>query len=194
MPGVRWLSGVTVIDLNIGVKKVRIKSYVYLAAIIGVFVIILYASPAYFKPYWPGFLLAWASAICSLMVLWARRLKQELDSRPWRTRVAGLDPGRIKKDTVEGQRQWLIWLYAGEDYGEAARYATTVNVEVLIDAPCEELADRVRASNPEAARRLYQAAMEYYRREGSLATGSGEGLMAMDGVQRLEGKLKKVKG
>ena len=184
----------TVIGLKIGMKKVRVKSHVYLAAILGVFVVILYANPAYFKPYWPAFLLAWAFAICSLMVLWARRLKHELNSGPWRKRVAGLDPGKIRKDTVEGQRQWLIWLYAGEDYEEAARYATTVNDEVLIDAPCEELADRVRASNPEAARRLYKAALGYYRREGSLATGSGEGLMAMDGVKRLEEKLKKVKG
>lgn len=174
--------------------KVRIKSYVYLVAITGVFVVILYANPAYFRQYWPAFLLAWAFAICSLVALWARRLKHELNLRTWRKRVADLDPGKIKKDTVEGQRQWLIWLYVGEDYEEAARYATSVNDEVLTDAPCEELADRVRVSNPEAARRLYQAAMEYYRREGSLATGSGEGLMAMDGVKRLEKKLKKVKG
>ena len=175
-------------------KKVLIKSYVYLAAIIGSFVVLLYANPAYFRQCWPAFVSAWAFAICSLLVLWARRLKHELNLRPWRKRLAGLDPGKIKKDTVEGQRQWLIWLYAGADYEEAARYATTVNDEVLIDAPCEELADRVRASNPEVARRLYNAAMEYYWREGRLATGSGEGLMAMDGVKRLEEKLKKIKG
>jgi hypothetical protein len=115
-------------------KKVRIKSYVYLVALTGAFIVILYADPAYFKQYWPTFLLAWAVAICSLMALWARRLKQELNLRPWRKRVAGLEPGEIKKDGVEGQRQWLIWLYAGEEYEEAARYAATVNDEVLIDS------------------------------------------------------------
>lgn len=191
---VRWPSGATVINPNVGMKKVRIKSYVYLAAIIGMFVLMLNASPAYFKPYRPAFLWAWAFAICSLMVLWARRLKQELNLRTWRKRVAGMGPGKINRDRVEGQRQWLIWLYAGEDYEEAARYASTVKDEVLTDAPCEELADRVRVSNPEAARRLYKAAMEYYWREGTLATGSGEGLMALDGLKRLEEKLKKVKG
>jgi hypothetical protein len=36
--------------------------------------------------------------------------------------------------------------------------------------------------------------MGYYSREGSPATGSGEGLMAMDGVKRLEEELMKVKG
>lgn len=183
-----------VINLNGVMKKVRIKSYVYLVAVIGLFVVILYANPAYFRQYWSAFLLAWTFAICLFMVLWARRLKHELNSGPWRKRVADLDPGKIKKDTVEGQRQWLIWLYAEEDYEEAARYVTTVNDEVLIDAPCEGLADRVRVRNPEAARRLYKAAMEYYWREGNLATGSGEGLMAMEGVKRLEEKLKKVKG
>jgi hypothetical protein len=60
----------------------------------------------------------------------------------------------------------------------------------LLLAPCESLADRVKRRQPEVARRLYQAAIEYHRWEGRQATGSGEGLMAMDAMKRVEQKLK----
>jgi hypothetical protein len=197
MWAVRCLTGVALQRSNISkvsMKKVPIKSYIYLAAAVGTFVALLYASPDYFKQYWPAFLLAWALTICALIVLWAKRLKHELDLSPWRKQAAAIDPQWIDRSTAEGQRQWLVWLYAREDYDEAAEHAATVSDEALIDAPCEELADKVKSRRPEVARRLYKAAMEYYRWEGMQATGSGEGLMAIDAMKRLEGKLKKVKG
>jgi hypothetical protein len=51
----------------------------------------------------------------------------------------------------------------------------------------------MRRRNPEVARRLYKATIEQYSRDGNNATGSGEGLMAMDHIKRVENKLKKVK-
>jgi hypothetical protein len=41
-------------------KEVRIKSYVYMAAVIGLFVALLYAPPEYPKQYRAALLLRWA--------------------------------------------------------------------------------------------------------------------------------------
>lgn len=174
-------------------KRVRIGSYVYPASLVGVAVafFIFQARLGQYRTavFWACFVVA-----AALLLLCVRRLIVEVEMGPWRKKAAGIDPEKLDRSTGEGQRQWLVWLYAREDYDAAAEYAATLPDEVLMSAPCESLADKVRRRKPEAARRLYRAAIEAYRRDGRNATGSGEGLMAMDGVARLEKKMGKVKG
>jgi hypothetical protein len=173
-------------------KKVRIRSYLYLLTLIGLFITFL-ATQNHLKRYWSVFFLAWLFAVSAFAALFATSLITELDLKQWRKEAKAIDPEKIDRTTVEGQRQWLMLLYARRDYDEAAQYASTLADEVLMLAPCESLADKVKGSQPEVARRLYRAAIAYHRWEGSQATGSGEGLMAMDAAKRVEEKLRKVK-
>ena len=54
---------------------------------------------------------------------------------------------------------------------------------------CEELADVVAPSDPARAVRLYDLALVSFRKEGSYATGAGEGMVAMAKIDRVERKL-----
>lgn len=174
-------------------KRVGIRSYTYLMALVGL-VIAFITTQGHLRPHWPVYFGACAVAASALALLYARSLSAELALRQWRKEAEAIDPERIYRGTAEGQRQWLVWLYAHENYDEAAEYAATLSDEVLRSAPCERLADMVRRRRPEAARRLYRAAIDEYRRDGGQATGPGEGLMAADGARRVEEKLRKVKG
>jgi hypothetical protein len=165
------------------------KSYLYLLTLIGLSVT-FFATQNHLKRYWSIFFLAWLIAASGFAVLFVTSLITELNLRQWRKEAATINPEQIDRTTIEGQRQWLVLLYARRDYQEAAKYASTLADEVLLLAPCESLADRVKRRQPEVARRLYQAAIEYHRWEGRQATGSGEGLMAMDAMKRVEQKLK----
>jgi hypothetical protein len=64
---------------------------------------------------------------------------------------------------------------------------------LLLFTPCEEIADHVRKTRPTEAARLYEIAAELCRFEGNQATGSGEGLRAMDSLRRVEKKLQSLK-
>src|SRR5215216_3601267 len=143
-------------------KNVRIRTYVYPAALIGLLIAFL-ITQGRLRQYWFICFLIWSIATIVLTLLYARSLKEELGLREWRKAAAGLDPKQINLNTAEGQRQWLLWLYGRGDYDEAAEYAATLSDEVLIDSPCEALADKVRGRKPEAARRLYSAAIAYYK-------------------------------
>ena len=54
---------------------------------------------------------------------------------------------------------------------------------------CEPLADVVVSSDRAGARRLYELAIASFRKEGSQATGSGEGMMSVADLKRVEAKL-----
>jgi hypothetical protein len=174
-------------------NRARIRSYLYLLAL-AVLVTAFFTTRGYLGQHWPVYFGACAVAATALALLYARSLSAELALRQWRKEASAIDPERIDRGTAEGQRQWLVWLYARGDYGEAAEYAATLPDEVLRSAPCERLADAVRRRRPEAARRLYRAAIEQYMCDGRQATGSGEGLMAAEGAKRVEEKLRKIKG
>lgn len=197
MPGVRSLAGGKPSHVRVGsrvkrMKRVRVRSYLYLAALVGL-VIAFFTAWSLLNQYRPVFFGACVVAASALALSYVRSLSAEIGLRRWRKEAAAIDPELIDMSTGEGQRQWLVWLYAREDYDEAAEYAATLSDEVLMSAPCERLADVVRRRKPEAATRLYQAAIEQYGSEGRQATGAGEGLMAMDGVKRVEEKLRKVR-
>jgi hypothetical protein len=53
---------------------------------------------------------------------------------------------------------------------------------------CEPLADALASSDPSAARRLYDLARTSFEKEGSQATGAGEGMRAMADVARVAKK------
>ena len=170
-------------------KKLRINSYLYLLTLVGLSGA-FFAMQDHIQRYRPVFFLTWFIAASLLAVLFVTSLSTELHLKQWRKEASTINPEQIDRTTIEGQRQWLVLLYARRDYDEAARYASTLTDEVLLLAPCESLADRVKRRQPEVARRLYQAAIEYHRWEGQQATGSGEGLMAMDAMKRVEQKLR----
>jgi len=134
-------------------RKVRIMSYLYLLTLIGLSIAFL-ATQNHLKRYWSVFFLAWLIAASAFAALFATSLITELDLRQWRKEATAIDPHRIDRTSVEGQRQWLVLLYARRDYDEAAEYASTLADEVLIKAPCESLADKVKGRQPEVARRL----------------------------------------
>lgn len=53
---------------------------------------------------------------------------------------------------------------------------------------CEPLADVVAASDRQCATRLYDLSISSYQKEGSYATGAGEGMMSVSNVKRIEAK------
>ena len=128
-------------------KRVQIRSYLYLLTLIGLSIAFL-ATQNYLKRYGSVFFLAWLIAASALAALFATSLITELNLKQWRKEAAGIDPEQIDRTTVEGQRQWLVLLYARRDYDEAAEYASTLEDEVLILAPCESLADKVKGRRP----------------------------------------------
>ena len=172
-------------------KRVRIRPHLYLVILVGL-LFVLIMTPGYLKQYWLIFFGFCVVAISMLAFLYARSLRAEAELREWRKQAAIIDPEQIDKATKEGQRQWLVLLYAQGDYQEAAEYALNLSNEVLRFAPCERLADLMRRKNPKLAQRLYQATIEQYRLEGTQATGSGEGLVVMGNIKRVENKLKKI--
>src|SRR5215208_6690127 len=124
-------------------KKIRIRSFLYLLILIALSIAFL-AAQNYLKPYRSVFFLAWLIAASALAALFATTLITELRLKQWRKEAAAINPDQIDRTTVEGQRQWLVLLYARSDYDEAAEYASTLSDEVLIQAPCESLADKVK--------------------------------------------------
>ena len=94
---------------------------------------------------------------------------------------------------VERQREQVRSLCRAQRYEEAADLAAMLSEAVLLFVPCEQIADHVRGKRPAEAARLYAIAAETCRFEGTQATGSGEGLAAMDDLRRVEGKLRKLR-
>ena len=75
---------------------------------------------------------------------------------------------------------------------EAAALMATLPDDVLLYTPCEQVADHIVRQNPELAGRLYGIAIEMHRREGYMATGSGEGLVSVMNRERIEKKLARL--
>jgi general stress protein CsbA len=172
-------------------KRIRISHHLYLVILAGL-LIAIFMTRSYLKQYWLIFLMFSLVAIPALAFLYAMSIIAETDLRQWRKEAATINPDQIDKNSNEGQRQWLVVLYARGDYKEAAEYAVTLSDDVLRDAPCERLADLVKHQNPDLARQLYEATIKQYIWEGTHATGSGEGLMAIDNINRVENKLNKT--
>jgi hypothetical protein len=173
-------------------KRIRFNHHLYIVLFAGL-LIILFTSRPLLKQYWA--ILFWFCLFVAptIAFLYSMSLVNESEMKQWRKEAAEIDPMRINLDAAEGQRQWLILLYVRGDFHEAAEYAASLSDEVLRFTPCEKLADIVKRSNPEAATRLYHATIERYKWDGTNATGSGEGLVAMDKIRRVENKLKKIR-
>jgi hypothetical protein len=88
----------------------------------------------------------------------------------------------------ERQREPVRRLVAERRFTEAAALMAPLPDDILVYSPCEEVADHIMGQNPELARRLYGIAIETHRREGYLATGSGEGLVSVMNRERVEKK------
>ena len=93
-------------------------------------------------------------------------------------------------DPLEIQQEQVRLLCRQRRFDTAADLAATLSDEILIFTPCEEIADRIRAERPALALRLYEIAAALWRYEGTQATGSGEGIAAMDHLRRVEDKQK----
>ena len=97
-------------------------------------------------------------------------------------------------DEAERQRAEVRSLCRDHRYEDAADLCRTLSDGVLIFTPCEAIADFIHNTRLAEAVRLYEIRAEFYRYEGTQATGSGEGIAAMDNLRRVEEKLKKLKG
>jgi len=96
------------------------------------------------------------------------------------------------EDHVHEMRDELRQLFREGRFDEATDLAQSLSDDVLMGTPAEAIADAIRARSPRDAKRLYQVAILYYRWEGTQATGSGEGLMAMDHIKTLESKIARL--
>ena len=96
-------------------------------------------------------------------------------------------------DETERQRAQVRALCMDNRYEDAADLCAGLSDEVLIFAPCEKIADHIYKNRGAEAARLYQIAADFYRYEGTQATGSGEGIAAMDNLRRIEDKLKRLR-
>jgi hypothetical protein len=97
------------------------------------------------------------------------------------------------EEKLTEQRSRLFKLVRWWRFREAAELAATLSDDELFHAPTEYMAHRLRRRNPQLARRFYELAIRYHVEEGRQATGSGEGLMAMDAVARLRRKLDRLR-
>ena len=59
---------------------------------------------------------------------------------------------------------------------------------------CEKIADNLSSKDSTLRLSLYQLAGESFAKEGSLATGSGEGLSSQNNIQRINAKIKVLSG
>ncbi len=100
-----------------------------------------------------------------------------------------MDFAKIHQAELEPQRAQIRALCVQGLYAQATELARTASDEVLIFTPCEALADHLRAQQPAEAARLYAIAAQMWEYEGTQATGSGEGLMAMHHLKIVEEKL-----
>lgn len=96
-------------------------------------------------------------------------------------------------DAAEREREHLRRLCRDNRYEEAADVCAALSNETLIFTPCEAIADYLSETRPAQAARLYRIKADYYIYEGTQATGSGEGIAAMDNLRRIEAKLKRLK-
>lgn len=94
---------------------------------------------------------------------------------------------------IERQRERVRSFCRDNRFEDAADLCAALSEEVLIFTPCEAIADYLRKTRPAEAARLYEIAAAGCRFEGTQATGSGEGIEAMDNLHRVEDKLKKLK-
>ncbi len=99
----------------------------------------------------------------------------------------------IETEEIERQRERVRALCREKRFEDAADLCATLSDEVLIFTPFEMIADYLSAAKPAEAARLYGISADFYRFEGTQATGSGEGIMAMDNLRLVEDKLKKLK-
>jgi hypothetical protein len=70
--------------------------------------------------------------------------------------------------------------------------AVDLNSVALVDlwwVFCEDLGDAIAASDAACAARAYDLALVSFQKEGSYATGAGEGMTAMENVRRIQEKL-----
>jgi len=99
--------------------------------------------------------------------------------------------------TVHQTHERMRALFLSKRLAEAAELARSLPDEQLIWGPyaelwwhfCEELGDAVREGDPPLAARLYALALQSHEKEGSMATGSGEGLASRDRQERIQAKL-----
>ena len=91
---------------------------------------------------------------------------------------------------VEEKRRQAYQLCKDCHFDEAALLVVSLPEEVAIFTPCEHIADHIRQSDPELASKLYELAVQYHLWQGTEATGSGEGIVAMDAARRVKNKIK----
>lgn len=58
---------------------------------------------------------------------------------------------------------------------------------------CESMAEKISAQDPEGALRLLELARESNAKEGTYATGSGEGIVSVANVNRIERKMERLR-
>ena len=104
------------------------------------------------------------------------------------------EPDNIGTEEIRQQRERVRALCREKRFEEAADLCADLSDEALIFTPCEAIADFIRETRPAEAARLYQISADFYRFEGTQATGSGEGIAAMDNLRRVEDKLKNLNG
>lgn len=94
---------------------------------------------------------------------------------------------------VEQQREKVRGLWQKKRFDAATDLAATLSDAVLMLTPTEDIADHIRGRRATEALRLYEIAAKFWRFEGTQATGSGEGLMAMDKLARVEEKMRRLR-
>ncbi len=72
--------------------------------------------------------------------------------------------------------------------GRSAEDLQSVDLADLWWMFAEQIADALAKTDPTSAKRLYDLARVSYEKEGSYATGAGEGMMAMQNVSRVKAK------
>lgn len=100
----------------------------------------------------------------------------------------------IETKEIERQRERVRVLCRKKHFEEAADLCAASSDEALIFTPREAIADFISETRTAEAARLYRISADFYRFEGTQATGSGEGIAAMDNLRRVEDKLKNLNG
>ena len=95
-------------------------------------------------------------------------------------------------ELVERRREQVRLLCRTGLFHEAADLCVGLSDAVLLLTPCEAIADGICEKRSTEAARLYRIAADFRIFEGTQATGSGEGIAAMDALRRIEQKLKSL--
>ena len=103
---------------------------------------------------------------------------------------------------VGATNQQMLELFRQQRLLEAAALARDLPDGELVWGPhaelwwhfCEALGDAVREHDAALAAKLYSLALQSHVKQGTMATGSGEGLASRGHQERLEGKLDAARG